>query len=1012
MPLLTEFSQALVLASGLDDVLSVVSGILPRLIEVDSLSISLQATGKVYALSDQGWVAEKETTRSLRGSEGGKVMVLPLLYGGETIGTLYVTIRDQDGLSGSSIELLHQAAAQIGLAIGGALVRGDIARRKQWADVIGTLGQIIRKGSDLKELFAEVSRLFRTVIEFDRSAVCLTEGESKVVQIFASHSFLPDFPGEEDFPLEGSVSGQAIRNMRICTIDDLLNHADVPGATALAESGARSILSVPLQMGGRVIGSLDFISHRPGTFGIEEQRFASQVAWIIGGVIENFRLLEREKQKVARLMAIADVTRKLTSTLDETKLLREAVDFVTQSLGYPAANVLVMDDSGRNLRLKASAGCLELVGELPETVPFEGEFWEQARMGKVAMCNPSPDALSLRKAYSELGIQSESVLPLKVEDQFMGILHLASSFRNSFDAHDEAILRILSDHLAIALHNSRLFERVRDLHVASIKALAAAVDARDPYTHGHSARVSEFAAIIAAEMELRPEQVEMIRFAGLLHDIGKIGIDDQILRKVGPLDPIERAVMMSHPASGAAILEKTQAHVDMVPLIRHHHEWYAGGGYPDGIAGDRIPLGARILAVADAFDAMISDRTYRLGLGADQARERLIAGQNVQFDPQVVQAFIRAIERGRINWGAIQESFINRQAAAVTTRPSVGQILPVHGKELSIVYRIGLEVRSILNLSHLLHRILSILYDAMGPNAYFILLSDEGTGDLVFGAAVGISADVAKLRLPKGQGVSGWVAEHGEAQLVREAKEDPRFYQVPHTESRSGLYVPLTAEGQTIGVLAIESKIPDAFSQDDLLLLTTVAGQISTAIQVSKAHDLVAQAAFRDGLTGLHNYPSFYRRLDEELNKAGQRGDTIALVIFDVDDLKIVNDTAGHLAGDEALREIARCLAGQARDCDTVARYGGDEFALILPGLGREEAVEVVGRIMKDRDSRYIDVEGHRLPMPGMSWGVAVYPTDGTRAADLVKSADSRMYRRKDSRRTKDTHAANHRPLV
>ncbi len=943
-------------------------------------------------------------------------MVLPMQSGGETIGTLKVIIRDRSEAEGQSFDILHQAAAEIGLAVSSALLRSEIARRKQWADVIGTLGQIIRKGSDLKALFADVSRLFRTVVEFDRSAVCLTDGDSRMVQIFACHSFIPGLPEEEDFPLKGSVSGEAIRTMRTLTIDDLLKLPDLPGAMALAESGARSILTIPLQVGGRVIGSLDFISHRPAAFGLEEQRFASQVAWTIGGVIESFRLLEREQQKVARLMAIADVTRKLTSTLDEGKLFRETVDFVAHSLGYPAANILILDESGKEFHLKASAGHSELIEGLPPRVPFDGQFWEPAHNGCifciamtkhrfcesqfwepahngcVSICNTSPE-VAQKKVYIELGIKSEAVIPLKVDERVIGLLHLASSNLNSFDAADEAILQILSDHLAIALHNSRLFEQVRGLHVASIKALAAAVDARDPYTHGHSARVSEFAAVIAREMGLPPEQVEMVRFAGLLHDIGKIGISDQILRKVGPLDPIERAVMMSHPASGAAILEKTQAHVDMVPLIRHHHEWFAGGGYPDGISGDRIPLGARILAVADALDAMISDRPYRLGLGLDQARERLMAGQGTQFDPQVVQAFLRASENDGINWTAVQEKWGHRQAAAAEASPNVGQILPIHGKELSIIYRIGLEMRLILNLSHLLHRILTILYDAMGQNMYFILLTEEVSGDLMLEAVVGTSAVKGRTRIPKGTGVSGWVAEHGETQLIRDASEDPRFVQAPGIENRSGIYVPLTAEGHTIGVLAIESKAPDAFGQDDLLLVTAVAGQISTAIQVSKAHDLAAQAAFRDGLTGLHNYPSFYRRLDEEIARANQQGGPVALVIFDVDDLKAVNDTAGRLAGDKALRAIARCLEGQARDCDSVARYGGDEFAMILPGRDRHDAIEIVSRIMEDRASQRLELEGRHIPMPGLSWGVATYPGDGLRGADLVKSADSRMYR-------------------
>lgn len=186
----------------------------------------------------------------------------------------------------------------------------------------------------------------------------------------------------------------------------------------------------------------------------------------------------------------------------------------------------------------------------------------------------------------------------------------------------------------------------RELFLASIKALAEAIDAKDPYTRGHSERVARYATSIAEEMGLSPEDVENVRLAALLHDVGKIGVDDRIIRKPTALTEAEFAVMKTHPAKGAAIMGAIPQLADVIPGMKHHHEKWEGGGYPDGIRGEAIPLQARIVTVADTFDAMTTTRPYQKAMEIGYVVERIRSFSGIRYDPAVIEAFLRGHARG------------------------------------------------------------------------------------------------------------------------------------------------------------------------------------------------------------------------------------------------------------------------------------------------------------------------------------------------------------------------------
>jgi len=188
----------------------------------------------------------------------------------------------------------------------------------------------------------------------------------------------------------------------------------------------------------------------------------------------------------------------------------------------------------------------------------------------------------------------------------------------------------------------------RELFLASVRALAEAIDAKDPYTRGHSERVANYSASIAEEMGLPSEDVEKVRLAALLHDVGKIGVDDRIIRKPTALTEEEFAVMKTHPAKGAAIMGAIPQLKDIIPGMKHHHEKWEGGGYPDGLKGEAIPMQARIVTVADTFDAMTTTRPYQKAMEIGYVVERIKSFSTVRYDPVVIGAFLRAFDRGKL----------------------------------------------------------------------------------------------------------------------------------------------------------------------------------------------------------------------------------------------------------------------------------------------------------------------------------------------------------------------------
>lgn len=238
---------------------------------------------------------------------------------------------------------------------------------------------------------------------------------------------------------------------------------------------------------------------------------------------------------------------------------------------------------------------------------------------------------------------SESMVctPLKVKDKTLGVISISNSNNIIYDSEDLKLLNAIATQAAIALDNTNLYESIRDTFLQTIEALIETIEKKDSYTAGHARRVAVYSISIGEELGLNRSELTKVRLAALLHDIGKIGIQDKILLKNSRLTGEEYEVIKKHPVYGAEILENIDQLKDIVPSVRGHHERYDGKGYPDGKKGDEIPLIARIIAVADAFDAMTSHRPYISNKEKEQALNEIYKNINTQFDPVVVEAFLK-----------------------------------------------------------------------------------------------------------------------------------------------------------------------------------------------------------------------------------------------------------------------------------------------------------------------------------------------------------------------------------
>jgi diguanylate cyclase (GGDEF)-like protein len=561
---------------------------------------------------------------------------------------------------------------------------------------------------------------------------------------------------------------------------------------------------------------------------------------------------------------------------------------------------------------------------------------------------------------------------------------------------DVAAVMAFANQTAAALEAARLLEESRQAEEAMVQTLAGAIELREAL-HSRAAEHTDLVERLAAHLGLDATRRRRVRYAALLQDLGKLHLPDSILKKRGRLDSEERALMMTHPAVAADLLQRFKPLAPLAPVVRSHHEWFNGEGYPDGLRGEQIPLETRIVSVTNAFFNVTFDLAVKTEKTVEEGLQELTRFAGINLDPALVDALVllcREAESSQASWyREMKDRMLASQPAPVSSAPR--DILSVaDSQELRIIYRVAQETSAVLDLDTLLNRIVTIMREVMGYYMVSILLPAEKAGDLQVGAQSGYAHDITGLIIPAGHGIGGWVYTHAIPQIVPDVRADARYLAFDESV-RSQLVFPLISRGLIVGILSAESQQLDAFSESDVALMSAVGSQLASCLEVAQMHDVLKREASHDPLTRLFNRRLFLERVQQQIDRARAAAENFSVVFLDVDELKRINDTYGHLAGDALLREVSNALMDAVRGEDIVARYGGDEFVVLLPATPAAAAASVAQRI-SDGMARHRFMAGRELlSIPGVSLGIATFPQDGATAEQLLEAADVTLYQHK-----------------
>jgi len=553
-------------------------------------------------------------------------------------------------------------------------------------------------------------------------------------------------------------------------------------------------------------------------------------------------------------------------------------------------------------------------------------------------------------------------------------------------------------------------EDVANLHLRTIEALALAIEAKDHTTHKHLQRVRVYAIEIAKELGFSHEEIEALRAAALLHDIGKLAVPEHIINKPGRLTPEEFEKMKIHPIVGAEILERVAFPYPVAPIVRAHHERWDGSGYPDGLKGDQIPRGARVLAAVDCLDALASHRQYRNALPLDVAMTEVVKMSGTSFDPAVIEILKRryreleamahssedALETGlsvqvRVDRGESPAAGFEQSSLAPANDADFLSSIASARQEAQTMFELSQDLGNSLSLGETLS-VLSVRlrklvpYDSM---AVFLRKEDRLVPELVSGDNFRL---LSSLSIKIGDGICGWVAENrkpivnGDPAIEAGYAPDPAKF----TTHRSVLAVPLDGINGVVGVLAMYRSEADAFTADHLRILLAISSKIALSMENALKYQQAESSATTDYLTGLPNARSLFVHLSRELARCRRTGTSLAVMVCDLDNFKQVNDLYGHLEGDNLLKDFALHLSEVCRGYDYVARMGGDEFVIVAPGLSQDASIEKASRLNKLAIDAGYQIAGRNLV--SLSVGTALCPQDGFDVERLLAEADRRMY--------------------
>jgi diguanylate cyclase (GGDEF)-like protein len=722
-------------------------------------------------------------------------------------------------------------------------------------------------------------------------------------------------------------------------------------------------LIVPLLVEERVIGVVELRgSTLTRVFTDDDVASVEAVCRVAAMALANAALYHEAQLRTRESELLNRVATRTGSSLETRSIASVTVEELSDLVSFTDA-CLVMEavQSGCEIVYSTSPELETLVVETGapresalETLRRERVMVLDLAAGPAAAAGVSPGRL-----------QAALLIGVFFDDALAGALVLGSPDHDAFADADRKVLGRVGALVALSFKNARLYETIKTMHVANLKALISALNARDYYAVGHAARVAAYMLLLGRELGWPHGRLQQIIEAAFLHDVGRIGISDDVLYKPGRLTEAEAAELRRHPVASAEIIQPLFS-PDIVRAVRHHHERWDGAGYPDGLAGPDIPQIARALCIVDSYDAMSFQRQHHEALSYAECLSELDHCRGTQFDPDMVTAFMRVLDR--LDERRLVARAAAEQAAALI-EPALLTALHAHKAETSPEHHLLAGTLRDVRDAHPGVRFLTAI--APGPEGWCMVCDPE---------------EDPRLRSLPGEQVD-------RSALAEDALAPDTDRNVLQLDD-FGVWVSAAAEihdadGMLVGLACADLAPADDWPAD---LGTSVSGHDHTfSAIVESATARLGRArvdAVTDGLTGLYNQRYFKQRLAEEIARAAEQGRPLSLLFCDLDRFKEYNDRLGHVAGDKALRAVAGVILHSIRQVDLAARYGGEELAVILLDTPGDSALEVAERIRQSVAG--LDL-GHDRGIT-VSIGAAAFPDHATRVEELVDKADWAMY--------------------
>jgi HD-GYP domain-containing protein (c-di-GMP phosphodiesterase class II) len=448
------------------------------------------------------------------------------------------------------------------------------------------------------------------------------------------------------------ITGYTFMEGRTIAVSDVSTDSHKIEKSIARQGKFKSYLGAPIVCANKTIGVLSLYTKTIHEFKSTEinlfTALTSQASLAIANVFLYEKTRRELKRKIEELQALYEVGRTVSSTLDLKDVLLLISTTAAHILAVDASTIRLLNKFKKELILGAYVGLSESYRhkrrvKLGESIA--GFVADKRQPLVIKNIKEDKRFCSTDRSIIDEGLISMLSVPLVKGKRVLGVLSVYTRRERDFSKDDVRLLAMFASQAAIALENARLFREIKSGYLNTIKALAAVIDVKDAYTHSHSEKVMEYAVAIATELHLPESDIKAIQYASYLHDVGKIGMDTGILQKRGRLTPDEFAIITEHSRLGSDIVYHVAFLKNLVPIILHHHERYDGKGYPSGLKEKAIPMEARILGVADAYEAMVSDRPYRKSMGKKKALEELKKCKGTQFDPEIVNIFLRILDK-------------------------------------------------------------------------------------------------------------------------------------------------------------------------------------------------------------------------------------------------------------------------------------------------------------------------------------------------------------------------------